>query len=85
MTSILTWKDHIQLICTKAWKLVGMLHRLFSTWADMTTLKKSLPHFHKASFGICLSTVGPLHTSWHSVVGICVNIYLQGVFEAMES
>ena len=35
VTSTLTWKDHIQQICTKARKLVGLLYRQFSTWADI--------------------------------------------------
>ena len=39
MTSTLTWKDQIQQICTKARKLVGMLYRQFSTWADTNTLR----------------------------------------------
>ena len=39
MTSTLTWKEHIKQICTKARKLVGMLYRKFSTWADTDTLR----------------------------------------------
>ena len=39
VTSTLTWKDHIQQICNKARKLVGMLYRQFSTWADTNTLR----------------------------------------------
>ena len=38
MTSKLTWNDHINQICTKARKLVGMLYRQFYTWADTNTL-----------------------------------------------
>ena len=39
VTSTLTWKEHIKQICTKARKLVGMLYRKFSTWADTDTLR----------------------------------------------
>ena len=39
VTSSLTWKEHIKQICTKARKLVGMLHRKFSTWTDTNTLR----------------------------------------------
>jgi len=39
VTSTFTWKDHMQQICTKARKLVGMLYRQFSTWADTYTLR----------------------------------------------
>ena len=39
VTSTLTWKDHIQQICTKVRKLVGLLYRQFSTWADIKTLR----------------------------------------------
>ena len=38
MTSRLTWSDHIEQICTKARKLVGMLYRQFYSWADSNTL-----------------------------------------------
>ena len=39
MTSTLNWNDHIQHICSKARKLIGMLHRRFSSWADTNTLR----------------------------------------------
>ena len=38
VTSKLSWYDHIQQICTKARRLVGMLYRQFYCWADTTTL-----------------------------------------------
>ena len=38
VTSTLNWNDHIQHICSKARKLVGMLHRRFSSWTDTNTL-----------------------------------------------
>ena len=36
--SKLSWADHINHICSKARKLVGMLYRQFYTWADTSTL-----------------------------------------------
>ena len=39
VTPTLTWKDHIQQVSIKARKLVGMLYRQFSTWADTSTLR----------------------------------------------
>ena len=39
VTSTLTWKDHIQQICTKARKLVGILHTWFYTCADTSALR----------------------------------------------
>ena len=39
VTSTLNWNDHIQHICSKARKLIGMLHRRFSSWADTNTLR----------------------------------------------
>ena len=38
VTSKLSWTDHINHICSKARKLVGMLYRQFYTWADTSTL-----------------------------------------------
>ena len=38
VSSRLTWSDHIEQICTKARKLVGMLYRQFYSWADTSTL-----------------------------------------------
>ena len=38
VTSKLSWADHINHICSKARKLVGMLYRHFYTWADTSTL-----------------------------------------------
>ena len=38
VTSKLSWSDHIEQICTKARRLVGMLYRQFYCWADTTTL-----------------------------------------------
>ena len=38
VTSKLSWADHINHICSKARKLVGMLYRQFYTWADTSTL-----------------------------------------------
>ena len=62
VTSTLTWKEHIKQICTKARKLVGMLYRKFSTWADTDTLRCLYltcirPHLEY----ICLPIMGPLH------------------------
>ena len=39
VTSTITWRDHSEQICAKTWKLVGMLYRRFSTWADVHTLR----------------------------------------------
>lgn len=39
VTSNLTWTEHISQICTKARKLVGMLYRRYSKWADTDTLR----------------------------------------------
>jgi len=39
VTSNLTWTEHISQICTKARKLVGMLYRHYSKWADTDTLR----------------------------------------------
>ena len=38
VTRKLSWSDHIEQICTKARRLVGMLYRQFYCWADTTTL-----------------------------------------------
>ena len=38
VTSKLTWSDHIEQICSKARKLVGLLYRQFYNWADSNTL-----------------------------------------------
>ena len=38
MTSKLSWSDHIDQICTKARKLIGMLYRQLYSWADTNTL-----------------------------------------------
>lgn len=38
VTSRLTWSDHIEQICTKARRLIGMLYRQFYRWADTSTL-----------------------------------------------
>ena len=38
VSSRLTWSDHIEHICAKARKLVGMLYRQFYSWADSNTL-----------------------------------------------
>ena len=35
VTSKLSWSDHIEQICTKARRLVGMLYRQFYCWADI--------------------------------------------------
>ena len=34
VSSILTWSEHIEHVCAKARKLVGMLYRQFYSWAD---------------------------------------------------
>ena len=39
VTSTLSWRDHIQQICNKARKLIGILYRNFSAWADTHTLR----------------------------------------------
>ena len=38
VSSRLTWSDHIEQVCAKARKLVGMLYRQFYSWADSKTL-----------------------------------------------
>ncbi len=38
VTSKLSWSDHIDQICTKARKLIGMLYRQLYSWADTNTL-----------------------------------------------
>ena len=38
VSSRLTWSDHIEQICAKARKLVGMMYRQFYSWADSNTL-----------------------------------------------
>ena len=38
VTSRLNWSDHIEQICTKARKLVGIMYKLFYNWADSNTL-----------------------------------------------
>ena len=39
LTSTLTWKNHVEQICTKTQKLAGMLYGQFSTnWADVDIL-----------------------------------------------
>ena len=38
MSSRLTWSDHIEHVCAKARKLVGMLYRQFYSWVDSNTL-----------------------------------------------
>ena len=38
LSSKLTWNDHIDQICSKARKLVGMLYRRFYNWTDTNTL-----------------------------------------------
>ena len=38
ITPKLSWSTHIDLVCTKARKLISMLHRRFNTWADTNTL-----------------------------------------------
>ena len=38
VTSKLSWSDHINQICTKARKLIGMLYRQLYSWADTNTL-----------------------------------------------
>ena len=40
VTSKLSWADHINHICSKARKLVGMLYREFYTWADTSMLQQ---------------------------------------------
>ena len=38
LSSRLTWSDHIEQICAKSRKLVGMMYRQFYSWADSNTL-----------------------------------------------
>ena len=38
VSSRLTWSDHIEHVCAKARKLVGILYRQFYSWADSNTL-----------------------------------------------
>ena len=76
VTSTLTWKEHIKQICTKARKLVGMLYRKFSTWADTDTLRCLLSYMYKTSLGVCLPIMGPLHNLRHSLTGICTKVCL---------
>ena len=38
VSSKLTWSEHIEQVCSKARKLVGMLYRQFYSWADTPIL-----------------------------------------------
>jgi len=83
MISTLAWKNHIQHICTKAMKLVGLLHGQFSTWADTKTLGCLYPTCIRPHL-VCLSIVGSLHKSGHSIIGILTKVCLQSASETME-
>ena len=39
VTETLSWSEHIQNVCSKTRKLVGMLYTQFYLWADTTTLR----------------------------------------------
>ena len=74
VSSRLTWSDHIEHICAKARKLVGMLYRQFYSWADSNTLLAYLSYMHKTSLGVCLPTLGPIFEQGHAVTGSCAKI-----------
>ncbi len=80
VTSTLKWKDHIKQICTKARKLIGMLYRQFSTWADTSTLRCLyltciIPHLEYA----CQLWDPYTNKGMHSVTGNYTKICLQGM------
>ena len=75
VSSRLTWSDHIEHVCAKARKLVGMLYRQFYSWADSKTLLLIYrtcirPHLEY----ICLPTLGPILEQGHAVTGSCAKI-----------
>ena len=62
VTSRLSWADHINHICSKARKLVGMLCRQFYTWANTSTLlwihlTCIRPHLYR----MCAAVMEPLY------------------------
>ena len=61
VSSKLTWSEHIEQVCSKARKLVGMLYRQFYSWADIPILLLIIPHLHPSTPGICMSTLGPFN------------------------
>ena len=54
----LTWSNHIQNICSKARRLVGLLFRQFYYYAESSTIK-TLPHSYEAKSRVCLHCLGP--------------------------
>ena len=54
VTETLTWSQHIQQVCSKARKLIGMMYRQFYFWANTSVLRSiyitcSCPHLEYAA------------------------------------
>ena len=61
VTPSLSWKSHINQICNKTHKLIGLLFRKYSNWADTNTLKNIYVTSIQLHLELCLSTLGSLH------------------------
>ena len=58
VTSKISWADHIEHICCKARRLVGILYRQFYAWADTSTMLR-ICHLHSSTLRVCMSLESP--------------------------
>ena len=58
----LSWTPHITPVCFKAKQILGLLYRGFYNYAEVDTLHAPLFVTRKATFGICMLSMGPSHS-----------------------
>ena len=65
VTPSLSWKSHINQICNKTHKLIGLLFRKYSNWADTNALKMKAP---KVLMPWCFLSVYTCNWVYHACI-----------------
>ena len=62
ISSDLSWTSHIDSVCSKAKRILGLLYRRYYNLADDATIKTTVYCTCETSHGICLCCMGSVHT-----------------------